>query len=367
MSDCIFSLSRNYIKKIIFIFSAFFFLPIVKAENITPIKIGAIFILSGEGSAWGINAQRGTILAVEEINSSGGIRGRPIEVIYEDEPGGSAVKAVEAYHKLTKIDKVKYILGPSWQDEVMAVAPLSKRDKVIVVGATYMPNPPENMFMVWMDAEIEADRIVDYVIDRFHKVAVLSSQQSWESLVAKRFKKSFESRGGKVAAFFEPLPSATDVKAEALKTKAASPDAIFISSYLLFSKYTRELRRLGVKAPFFSQELDQTAVDSSGKAAEGTIFIRPAQPDNDFLEKFRKRFGTDPDIPAAQSYDALYVLARALKSVGEDYGRLVEHFKNFPAYRGVCGTYRLQGGKTITDTELMVIKNGAIRKLKILN
>ena len=241
-----------------------FFVSLAQADPRSSIKVGAIFILSGVGAEWGTNARRGTMLAVEEINSKGGIQGRRLEVVYEDEPGGSAVGAVQAYQKLVRIDKVKYLFGPNWQDEMMAVAPLAMRDKVIMVSATYMPNPPENVFLVWMDAEIETDKIVEFIFPNYNRVAVLSSQQSWESLVAARFKKTFQRKGGVISSFFEPSPDATDVKSEVLRTKAASPEAVFISSYELFPKYSKGLRQLGVNAPIFGLEIDQTVVDTSG-------------------------------------------------------------------------------------------------------
>lgn len=342
----------------------FVLVPYVHAEQLLPIKIGAIFILSGDGAEWGTNAQRGTMLAVEEINSSGGVRGRPLQVIYEDETAGSSVAAVKAFQKLVTVDRIKYLLGPSWQDAVMAVAPLARRSKVMMVGATYMPRPSENMFSVWMDAEVEADRIANHIIKRYQRVGILSSQQSWESIVAARFKQTFEALGGEIVSFFEPAPDATDVNSEVLRTRSASPEAVFISSYLLFSKYSKGLRRLGVGAPIFGQELDQSIVDTSGSAAEGVVFIRPAQPDRSFQEKYRKRFGAEVDIPAVQSYDAVYVLARALRGSGESYDALVKYFKDFPDYTGASGTFSIEDGRTVVDTELRMVRGGKIERFQ---
>lgn len=352
------------LKRLSLILFLFVLLPtsILGAEAKSPIHIGAIFVLSGPAASWGLNAQRGTMLAVEKINAAGGVGGRRLEVIYED-TGGSTARAVEAYKKLVKIDRVEYILGPNFQKEAMAVAPLALSDKIFLLGATYLPNPPVNMFPVWMDAEFEADLLAEHVIKKHKRVGILSSQDSWESLIAARFKKTFQEKGGEIASFFEPVPDSTDVRSEVLKTKKESLEAIFISSYLLFAKYTRELQRLAVEVPIYGQELDVSVLNSAGEAAEGVVFITPAEPKQDFRKSFKKRFGEEPDLPAVQSYDTIYILARALQDTDQSFESLSRHFESFPDYAGASGTFRLQAGRTVVDTEFRIVKNGKIERL----
>ena len=80
------------------------------------------------------------------------------------------------------------------------------------------------------------------------------------------------------------------------------------SSYLLLPKYVKELQKLRPGIPLYSIEFDQTVADSSGPSIERLIFIAPAQPRSDFVEKFKFRWQANPDIAAAQSYDAANLL-----------------------------------------------------------
>ena len=78
-----------------------------------PIKIGVVASMTGPGAFYGENIQKGVGLAVEEINASGGVLGRPIEVIYEDDETNPQ-KTVSAARKLLSIDGVIVLLGVQW-------------------------------------------------------------------------------------------------------------------------------------------------------------------------------------------------------------------------------------------------------------
>ncbi|MBX7136900.1 MAG: ABC transporter substrate-binding protein [Oligoflexia bacterium] len=324
------------------------------------IKVGAISVLSGEGASWGVNHQRGTLLAAEEFNRKGGINGRSLEVIFEDSPSGIARNAVSAYTKLTSNDHVKFILGPLMMDEMLALAPLSKRDGVFLGGATYMPNPGDNAFSTWIDADLESDRIAREVLSKYKKVAILASQQSWEEQVAVRFNSTFTHFGGSIVLFEKPSFDAADVRAEVLKMKQKRPEAVFITSYLLLAKYLKEMRALGMSLPIFSLELDQSVIDSCSGAAEGLIFIAPDAPTDAFVKKFRERWKAEPDIPAASSYDAANLLFTAMNESGAEVKKVIDFFKAFQGYDGAVGRIERVDGKTVISTALYRVEHGKI-------
>jgi branched-chain amino acid transport system substrate-binding protein len=329
----------------------------------TAIKIGAISVLSGEGASWGVNHQRASLLAAEEFNASSSSNGKQIEIIFEDSPSGIGRNAVAAYLKLTQIDKVKFILGPVMMDELLAVAPLARRDEVFISAATYMPNPPDNVFTTWIDADIESDLMANHVFKHYQRVAVLSSQQSWEAQVAHRFKATFLGLGGKITSFQEPLFDAVQVKTEVLKLKQSKPNAIFISSYYLLPKYLKELRRLKITLPIFSIELDQAIIDNSSGAAESLVFIAPSAPESNFVEKFKKRWKANPDIPAASAYDAAMLLFSAISNGNGEIGSVVDFFRQLQGYRGVTGQISKLNNKTSVSTSYYIVKAGKISTL----
>jgi branched-chain amino acid transport system substrate-binding protein len=332
-------------------------------QNEAPMRFGAIAVLSGEGSSWGVNLQRGVMLAVEEVNADGGINGRKVEVLFEDSPNGIGRNAVTAYSKLVSLNGIRFIFGPISMDELLAIAPLAQRDGVFLGGATYMPNASRNFFSTWIDADIETDTMAKYIIGKHRKVAILGSQQSWESQVAHRFRETFTTLGGNVVAFEEPSFEATDVKSEVLKTKLKQPDAIFITSYLLLSKYTKEIRALEIRAPLFSIELDKTVTDSTNGGAEGMVFIAPSAPSDGFIKKFNERWQTSPDIPAANAYDSAKLLFKAVAQSGYNVEHVIRYFDNFKSYEGATGYIERRNGKTVINTSLYVVKDGRIERL----
>ena len=341
----------------------FFFIYIVAAANAEDkgtIEIGAISVLTGEGASWGVNQQRGSVLAAEEFNAKGGISGKKIEIIFEDSPSGIARNAVSAYSKLVHSNGVKFILGPVAMDELLAVAPMAVKDQVFLGGATYMPNAPRNFFTTWIDADVESDLIATHIFEKYKRVAILASQQSWESQIAHRFKETFTKMGGEVVLLEEPSFEATEVKTEVLKMKQKQPEALFITSYLLLPKYIKEIRTFGIKVPTFSIELDQTVIDNSRDGSEGLVFIGPSAPSEEFVKKFKQRWQANPDIPAASAYDAANMLFTAISKYGEDVSKIISYFSEFQGYDGATGHISKRDGKTIVSTSFYVVKNGKI-------
>ena len=327
------------------------------------LTVGGISVLSGEGSSWGVNQQRGSVLAVEEWNVKGGIRGKQIKLVFEDSPSGLARNAMSAYSKLVHGNGIKFILGPVAMDELLAVVPAAVKDGVFLGGATYMPNAPRNFFTTWIDADLESDRIAAEVLAKHKRIAILSSQQSWESQVARRFRETFIHAGGEITSFEEPSFEAAEVKSEVLRVKQTQPEALFISSYLLCSKYIKEIQRLGMQIPMFSIELDQAVIDNSGAAAEGLIFIAPTAPSDEFVKKFRQRWQANPEIPAASAYDAANLLFTAISDRGENVDDVSRYFEALRGYDGATGHIEKRDGRTVVSTSLYAVRHGMIQRM----
>lgn len=324
--------------------------------------MGAISVLSGEGPAWGVNHQRGSLLAVDEINAAGGVAGKQVRVIFEDSPSGLARGAVTAYRKLTAVDKVRFILGPLTMDESSALLPLAEKDGVFLMGATYFPRVSTNSFSTWIDADIESDRLATHLRTRFARIAILASEQSWEAHTARRIRATFIRLGGQVDVLEEPSFETASVKNEALKVLRGNSDAVVITSYFLFAKYVRELKALKVTVPLFGIELDQSVVDSTGGLAEGVRYIAPSPPKREFVAKFRRRFEADPDIPAASSYDAVHVLCNAIRDHGSDVAQVSAALNRLREYNGAA-RMEVRDGKVVVGTSLYEVRDGRIRYL----
>ena len=104
-----------------------------------PIRIGVELPLTGYAATYGEDGKRGAELAVDEINGAGGINGRKVEAIYEDD-GAVGKTAVSATQKLITVDKVPVIVGGMMASAALSAAPIARENKVVFV-ATVSSHP----------------------------------------------------------------------------------------------------------------------------------------------------------------------------------------------------------------------------------
>lgn len=332
------------------------------------IKIGAILSLTGDAAAWGQASRRGIELAVNEVNKNGSINNVKIEMIYEDSQG-NASNAVSAYEKLTKIDKVKAIIGPLMQTEVSAIAPLADRDKFPVIAPSYAPisnRPnPRNPLLIWLDAIIEAEEMAKYVYNQgIRAVSVLGTQDSWEKEVSTAFANKFESLGGTVN--FKDLLKIdeTDVKTVVAKAIKNNPSAVFLGTYYQFLNLTRVFSELGYQGKLYSIEIDEYLANESKNFISGLQFISSDSYKEEFRKKFEETYGEKSNIPAGQSYDVTNILVSFLKD-NPIQEKLLNRFKTFEKYEGVSGLIIMtKDNKTIMPTAIYELDNGMIKKIK---
>jgi branched-chain amino acid transport system substrate-binding protein len=338
--------------------------PVYGLAESTPIKLGGILILTGQSAEYGVQAQRGAQLALDEINGAGGVIGRQLTVIWEDETSGKAERAVAAYRKLVHVDGVKFILGPSFQDGLLAIAPLAKTDGVAIITPSTPSLGLPQVFATWIDPEIEAAFIATYIRKSFKRVSVLAAQQSWEIMVAESFKKNFVELGGEIVSYAAPLNTNTDVRTEVLQVRRAKPEAVFISSYTLLANYIVGLRKQGVTVPLFTIEADNAALRTAGKSSDGLVSVGPSVPESSFARKYKARYGVAPDSPSFQAYDAVQLLARAMKAKGEKPIDVLHYLSSFDSFSGASGTIRSVEGKKFTSMAPFVASNGEFKRLE---
>ncbi len=193
-----------------------------KEKTAEPIKIGSI--LTGEGAAWGIAAKNGIDMAVEEINADGGINGRPLKVIHEDDQSDPK-KAITAFQKLTDIDKVRIIIGTSWSNTGLAVAPLADENEVLMIspslGVKEFNEGSRFLFNTWPHDYRLSEALADHVYAQGHrKVALIGAKQVWVEDQTRAFTQRFTKLGGSIVVLVEPDPADRNPYADALKIAA---------------------------------------------------------------------------------------------------------------------------------------------------
>lgn len=316
-----------------------------KAAQVTDtgdIKIGAILNLTGTFADQGENSRNGIILATEEINKAGGVMGRQITINFQDNQGDNPQGALTALNSLTA-QSIRLIIGPNLTPSGNVVSPvLEKADAVMIapsVGSEKFAEQSPRAFNVFPPNKFDSIALADYIYKKgIKKIAIFGSQQEWESDQANFVKKEFEKIGGTVTSMQLPTVDNKDLKTEASKIKSSNPDAIVFTNYGETAVAARRLKSIGVNVPFFSVLLYDPQVADAQGALEGTIFVTTDTTNNAFNAKYKARFNKDQGITTMQAYDALNLMALAIKNAGStDTKAVTKALSDIKIYDGASG------------------------------
>ena len=195
------------------------------------IKIGAILPLSGYAAQYGKWIQEALELARERTNKHGGIRGRKLEIIYEDDQAIPTI-AANAMNKLCKVNKVPVVIG-SWASScVLAQAPIANRTHTVLIALAASPkirDAGDYIFRVAPDARLPLPKLVSFIIKRGDKtIAILYINNDFGKDQAAVFKEKFERAGGIIVMSEAYNSKSLDFRTLLTKVKQLKPDGIFL-------------------------------------------------------------------------------------------------------------------------------------------
>ena len=331
------------------------------------IPIGGIMILSGEGAVWGESSRNGMELAIKDVNESGGVNGKKLRGIYEDD-GSDPKKAISAFHKLTNLDDVKFIVGPNWSNTGVAVAGLAAEAGVVMIspslGVKEFNESSPYLFNTWQHDDILSAKLGDIVYAKgYRNVVLFGAQQVWVKEQTAAFEKRFEELGGTVALVYEPPVDTTDERAEIQKViRDASIDAIVMTTDGQNLTYitARQLRELGSRLPLFNITVDKHILVECGANCEGMVFPTSLTPTPTFEATYETAYGREVEIGADSAYDAVMMLAEAMQATkSEDPEKVKEYLAAIKTYNGVSGTLVSDGKRAFTkDYALKRVESG---------
>lgn len=329
-------------------------------------KVGVLLCLTGGCAEPGNNALNGIKLAAEEINHSGGVLGRKIELVVEDtREAESAANSVAGYQKLALDKDIQYIIGPTWTIGGLGIAPIvAKRKDLIMVspslGVADFNEAGDHLFNIWPHDSYSTEGLAAYAMNHGWKTAaVLSNQGPWESVQAKVFADAFKKLGGQVVAYEEPLASVMDLKAEALRIKSKNPQVVFMSNYTQMDSAARDLRNMHFNGQIMSILMDETRIKNADGALEGALFARYADATKSFAENYERAFQQKPGIASDTGYDALKLFASAVEGAKSFDVSVVKKTISSTKLAGAGGEIVFDGkGGVVKHPEFWVVKNG---------
>ncbi len=348
------------------------------------IKIGFFAPLTGFAAADGASAKHGAMLAVQKINASGGILGKKVKlVVYDD--AVSSQQAVAIARKLIQEDKVVGVVSGSYSTPTRASAPIYQRFHMPLVVA-YATHPDitkagNYVFRVGFLAAVEG-RAGGYVAAKMlhaKKIAVLTMDNDFGRALSKGFVEEAKKDGANIVANLSFALGEKDMTPFLTKIKALNPDLIYCTGYYSEGALTvKQAKQLGIKAQLLGQEGFDSPMflKIAGSAANGTIITTDLNRDSKrpivrwFISQYRKQFKMEPDMVGASSFDAVYILAEAIKEAKSTNPAKIRyalaHIKDF---NGVTG--RIKGftktGEVIKPVILQKVENGQFRYFDVVD
>ncbi len=351
-----------------------------------PIKIGTVLRLS-IGAEHGIPSRRGVEMAVAEVNKAGGINGRPVQLIVEDEKD-SPQAAVNAVKKLIEVDKVVAIIGPMTSGDMMAAGKIADDAKVVAISPTAttpkLSGYGASLFRGCSRIDKQAEVLTQYVADTWKPktVGIFFSNEPYGKGCAELFSKFFEKRGIKVVATESFNRGSRDFKAELTKIKAANPDMLFIPGYTPeTAPAAAQARQLGMNQKILGVygDMDPVYIQLAGAAAEGHVIGGEYDegyntPKNQAFKKNYEELAKKNNDPynimfAALHYDATGVILEGMKKDGPTSEGIRKFLKEVKDYDGVTGKLSFDKNNDVVragseGVYVLEVKNGKYVKVK---
>ena len=333
------------------------------------IKIGAIFMLTGLGNVQGEHSTLGVQLAIDQINQQGGINGKQLELIVEDNKGDNPKEAISAYRKL-KAQGINIILGPNWSPSAEALAPIACADQTLMiapsVGIAEFNKECSLLFSLWPPDYLNSQQLGQYVVEQGHKnIVIISSTQVWEHEQGIFVKKGVDQAGGS-AELLITTRETKDFSNEALK--AADADAVVFTNYAFQHLTAKQLREQGNQAIFYGVVIEPYHIQGAQGAFEDAIAITSFTPNNEFINSFTQKYNKEPLMPADTSYDSIMLLAEAMqKTNSQDPLILSQNLNTITHYAGASGSLTFdEHGGTTKESALLEIKNNELQLLEAI-
>jgi branched-chain amino acid transport system substrate-binding protein len=325
------------------------------------VRVGVFLSLTGATAGYGISSLNSFKLATEEVNSAGGINGRLVELITEDDHS-NAQEVAGLVSKLIKQDKIHALLAEPISTRAMIAAPIAQENKVVMISpAAVKPEltmQGDYIFRACFISSAEGEEIATFAKDNLRAkraAIVLDGKNDYAVVLAGFFSEYFKKLGGEIVSEQTYEANDKDVSAQIKSINAAKPDVIFAPGfYTTAGTVAREVKRQGTKAILIGSDGwdSPSLLDGAGDAFEGVYFANHfwVGSGNELVIKFvadyTARYGIAPDAGAATAYDAAQLLFDAIKRAQSTEGAAIRDAlaktKNF---QGVTGRITLDANR----------------------
>ena len=292
------------------------------------IKIGEVNPITGAIGRYGTTCHQGIQLAIDQANSSGGVLGKKVVLLTEDNQS-QAGQTSTIVRKFVTQDKVVAIIGDLTSSATLEGGPIAQAAKIPMV-TPLATNPKvteigDYIFRVCFIDEFQGRVMARFALEKLKakKAALLTdTKQDYSVGLSGFFKDTFVNGAGSVVREQSYSSGDTDFRAQLTSIKAAGPEVVFVPGYYPeVGIILKQARQLGITVPFIGCEAwdSPTLLQVAGKAADGCYFSNqfsagdPNPAVQEFARVYREKLGNLPDNFAALGYDAANVVLDAIK------------------------------------------------------
>lgn len=354
-----------------------------KSQNSNEIVIGEYASLTGPTASFGQSSNEGAQLALDEINAAGGVLGKKLRMIVEDD-GSDATQAVNVVQKLVNADGVVAVVGEVASKRSLAgggvanqyhcpmVSPASTNPMVTVENGKVKPY----VFRICFTDTFQGGSDAKFGLDQgWKKVAVLHNvDEDYSKGLSESFKKSFTQGGGQIVAEESYSGDTKDFKSQLSRIKDKAPDAVYVPGYYNeVGLILPQAKQVGLNVPFFGGDGWDSPQTNKLPEAQGDFYSDhfsaedPRPEVKKFVDAYRAKYGgKTPDAMAVLGYDSVRVLADAIKRAGKvDRQAITDALAQTKDFPGASGTITIDAEHNARKPIVILqIKNDAAELYK---
>jgi len=340
--------------------------------------IGAYLSLTGTETSFSSSTRKGLEMAIDQINSQGGVKGRTLKLVIKDDKGNPEV-AKQVVGELADQENVVAIIGQAASQLSLAAAPIAQKKQIPMISPS-STNPRVTEAGDYIFRVCFIDPFQGYVMAQFAhnhlkvgKVAILRDRKSEYSMgLAEYFSKTFSGLGGEIVAEEEFVAGDSDFREQLSHIRSVAPAAIFIPGYYPdVALIARQIRKMGLKAHLLGGDgWDSSKLfEIAREAVNGSYFSSHFSSESsepkvkEFVDLYRERYQERPDSFAAMAYDATHILARALAaSKSTTRSEVRTQIAETKGFQGVTGTISLNSDRNAEKPAVIFKVDGPVNR-----
>jgi len=336
--------------------------------------IGVSLPMTGPKALVGRNYKQGVELAVSEINAAGGVLGKPLEVVFQDDQGDNPNGAINAVNKLMQVDKVPVMIGPHYSVTQMATQKTYCNGKVVsLTGGTSVAITHSGcnyVIRTRSDDDVQAKALIDYAqkeLKAGEKTAIFYANDDFGKSGQARVVAQMAALGLKPVAVESHNPSDKDYSAQLAKLEKTGAQLVILWAHDTDAALIlRQAKQFGLKFKFAGAVLSEDAfLKLAGSAAEGAMsasYFVPTDPNpavQEFVKKYEAKFKMAPDVWSATYYDATILAAKAINEAKTTDVDKVRAAFGQVQYKGLLADYKCdKNGDCNKQVNIVEIKGG---------